>query len=448
MKNKWGRFCFPPHEAGNRNVPFYLTPATAAAAILLLAALARAQAPPQNESPLKLSGYLKNFSIAYRPAQPEGPADATTDQPLLGQSNVRLRLNLDYAPSDSLLVRVAYDISPRIQDPLFFRASPFAVSISTGTYRAADFRNPIVPGPDDTPGSFGLYHNLDRLSLQLKTRWGDLIVGRQPVAWGSARVVNPTDVIAPFSFYELDKEERFGVDAVRFRAPLSALGEIDAGYVFGDRLRFDRSAFFLRGRTHVAKTDLSAVVVGFQEDLLLGIDAARSIGGSGVWLEAAWVRPDALNSLRPKPAAYARLSAGIDRSLGSRLYGFLEYHYSSAGAVRPSGYVERLSTPAYTRGTVYLLDRHYLSLGATWQATPLIPITGLVIWNAGDGSAAVAPSAEYNISQNIYVGGGVYLGIGERPGTPLMGPGSFPPVLNSEFGSYPDFAYLSFRVYF
>ncbi len=417
-------------------------------ALALGLALGLAGAPPLRAegNALKLSGYLKNFSIMYRPADPVNPA-AAPSQPLLGQSNTRLRLTLSVSPGGSTTYLMAYDISPRIQDPLFFRASPFAVSIPTGSYRLADFRTPVFPDAGDPAGSFGLYHNLDRLSVTFKTRLGDLIVGRQPVAWGSGRLTNPTDVIAPFSFYELDKEERTGVDAVRFRLSLSDLSEIDAGYVFGRSFRFARSAFYLRNTLHVVKTDLSFVLVGFQEDLLLGLDLARSVGGSGVWLEAAYVFPDSLNRLSPKPQNYGRLTAGIDRSLTSKLYGFLEYHYNGAGSPDPASYVSRFSGPAYSRGTVYLMGRNYLSLGATYQAKPLVPVTGLVIWNATDGSFAFSPQAEYNVSQDIYLGGGAYLGLGRRPLTPLLGT-TLPPVLQSEFGSYPDFAYVSFRVYF
>jgi len=403
-------------------------------------------APARADQGLKLSGYFKSFSIAYRLPDPVDASGAPS-QPLLGQSLTRLRLSLSYAPSESVSYLIAYDISPRIQDPLFFHASPFAVSIATGSYRVADFRTPLIPGRDDPTGSFGLYHNLDRLSVTIKMKAGDLIIGRQPVAWGSGKVTNPTDVIAPFSFYELDKEERFGVDAVRYRLSLGTLSEFDAGYVFGEHFRFARSAFFVRDRLHVLKTDVSFMLIGYQDDLLLGLDLARSVGGSGVWLEAAYVEPDALNSASPKPPDYGRLTAGIDRSLTSKLYGFLEYHFNGAGSARPASYASLFSQPAYTRGTVYLMGRNYLSLGATYQASALITLTGLVIWNASDGSLALSPQAEYNISQNIYLGGGACLGLGRRPLTPLIGSSS-PPALRSEFGSYPDFAYVSFRVYF
>jgi len=396
---------------------------------------------------LKLSGYVKNFSMVFRLPEPLS-AEGTPDQPLLGLSNTRFRLSMSCAPTENLTLLVAYDVSPRIQDPFFFRTSPFLLAPEAGNYRIADFRTPLLPGPNDTAGSFGLYHNLDRLSVTIKMKFGDFILGRQPVAWGSGRVTNPTDIIAPFTFHELDKEERFGVDAVRLRIPLSALSELDAGYVFGRDARFSQSAFFLKTKVYWLKTDLAVLLLGFQEDVLLGLDLARSLGGSGVWLEAACVFPGALNHKTPKASRYARFTAGIDRGLSSRVYGFLEYHFNSAGASHPEGYASLFVQPAYRRGTAYFLGRHYLSSGLTFQATPLLSATGLIIWNLGDGSFALSPQAEYNISENIYLGAGFYLGLGRCPKTSLFDRAGTIPELRSEFGSYPDFAFLSFRIYF
>jgi len=409
------------------------------AAVLVLAA----PAPAADE--LKLSGYLKNFSVAFSLPEPEAEE---AEQGLLGMSQVRLRLALSYTPSSTIMFQAAYDISPRVQDPLFFQASPFVLTPEAGSYRVADFRTPIIPASGEPAGSFGLYHNLDRLSVTVRMKFGDLIVGRQPVAWGSGRVTNPTDIIAPFSFHELDKEERFGVDAVRLRVPLGALGELDTGYVFGRDFEFKSSAFFVRGKVNLLKTDVSLLLLGFQEDLLLGADIARSIGGAGVWFEAAYIFPGALNSAQPKALNYARITAGADHSLGDRAYGFLEYHYNSAGASQPADYFSLFTRPAYTRGTAYLMGRHYLASGLSFQATPLISTSGLILWNLTDGSLALSPQAEYNISENIYLGAGAYVGLGRRPLASLFGGAGAVAALRSEFGSYPDFAFLSFRVYF
>jgi len=414
------------------------------AVVVMACALAGLSSAAEN---LKLSGYFKNFSIMFSlpPADSQGNA---AQQPLLGISNSRLRLNLVYSPKEWISFQAAYDLSPRIQDPFFFQASPFAISLDPSGYRVTDLRTPLVPGKNDPVGSFGLYQNLDRLSVTARLPIGDLIVGRQPIAWGSGRVINPTDVIAPFSFHELDKEERYGVDAVRLRIPLASLSELDLGYIFGKSFAFDQSAFFIKNKFYVLKTDLTVLLLGFRRDLMIGLDLARAVGGAGAWLEAACVFPGALRQDGSNEDNYFRLTAGIDTSLNSRTYGFIEYHFNSAGSARPDAYPALFIKPAYVRGSVYLMGRHYISAGANYQLSPLVPVTGLIILNASDGSFALSVQAEYNVAENIYLGGGAYLGIGKRPGTPLY---SNPPqqaVLKSEFGSYPDFAFVSFRLYF
>jgi len=123
-------------------------------------------------------------------------------------------------------------------------------------------------------------------------------VGRQAIAWGNARIINPTDIIAPFSFNELDTEERRGVDAVRVRIPLGMMDELDLGVVAGRDFNRDRSAFFIRGKTYLLKTDLSLLMTGFRKHLMIGFDLSRSVGGAGIWLEAAHVSPFFSNGTR------------------------------------------------------------------------------------------------------------------------------------------------------
>jgi len=414
----------------------------------VLAVLILQAAPAGAGDRLSLRGYVKNFSILIMP-----PAsilgETTVDEPDLGAVNNRLRLEMAYRPSSWISVDIAYDVSPRIQDSRLFGQDLFFPGLTLPEYRLLDFRDILYPGPGQTPASFALYHNVDRFSVTVRTRGADIILGRQAVAWGSARVINPTDIIAPFSFNELDKEERLGVDAVRVRVPLGPLDELDMGAVAGRGFAPGKSAFFIRGKTYQLKTDVSGLVLAFRNHLLLGLDLARALGGAGLWAEAAWVVPDAFRKNIPeKEKCYARVSFGLDYSPSSRTYGFIEYHFSSAGAGRPEDYIRLLNTTPYQDGAVYLLGRHYLNFGTTVQLSPLVPFTVLVILNLNDGSAVLAPQLEYNIAENIYLAGGGYIGFGKRPET-ILAPIDSPPLLfHSEFGAYPDMIFASFRIYF
>ncbi len=386
-----------------------------------------------------VSGYLKSYSNLYAfPDYTLGPF--TVNPPPEGAVSNRLRLKLRWPCLDWASIDIAYDISTRIQE--FSLLSPDLATGAVGrVYRVTDLDSRLYPQQGDRISSFGLFQNLDRAELEFKVSKVDIYVGRQAIAWGTARVVNPTDILTTFSYTSLDTEDRFGVDAIRARWAISFMSELDVGLVAGSDFEPKNSAAFVRYKTYVAKTDLTWIIAGFREHLMAGFDLARSIGEAGGWLEVAQVWPKLLASNNnPRPDSYLRLSAGADYNLGPNTYGFIEYHYNQAGTSDPAEYRRLVSTPAYTDGAVYLLGEHYLTPGITHQITPLVTGTAEVLANLSDQSAYIALSIEYSIAENIYLQGGGYIGLGPGP----TGFGSF----SSEFGSYPEIAYGSFRYYF
>ena len=365
------------------------------------------------------------------------------DESIIGAVNNRLRLNCTYAPTDPLSFDLSYDFAPRIQDPSLFSEPPIAGAAGSLHYRAVDFDATIYPGKDDLDGSFGLFQNLDRASIAYGADFGDITIGRQAIAWGSARVVNPTDVIAPYAYNQLDTEDRIGVDAVRVQIPIGVLGEFDTGYVFGQNLAFEKSAFFLRSQLNAVETDFAISLLGFHEHLMTGFDIARGIGGAGFWLEAAYVYANAFDGENGEAENYFRASIGLDYSFGGVSYGFIEYHFSGAGAGEPGDYLANLDRPAYTDGAVYLMGKHYFVPGLTFQITPLISLSGVVLSNIADPSVFPSLQVEYNFAQDIYLSAGGFIGIGKRPKTE-----NEETQFRSEFGGYPTLLFSSFRIYF
>lgn len=399
-------------------------------------------------SPISITGYYKNFSTALKQPNVEH-LPGYTDRPMVGAVTNRLRLQADARLSRKVSLNAAYDFSPRIQDRSLFEQSALSIGLNTFAYRAADIDQRLYPQDSDDLESFAVLQNLDRLFLTVHAPWADVYVGRQAISWGSARVINPTDVIMPFMFNDLDVEDRVGVDAVRVRTPVGMMSEIDAGYVFGDDFAFNRSAPFLRTRLYHWRTDITLMTVGFRRNLLVGFDVTRSVGGAGVWIESAYVFAGALDKhLRDADEDYFRTSIGADYSLRNGTYLFAEYHFNQAGACHPDDYLSDMQTVAYREGAVYLMGRHYLTPGITYQITPLITLTGEAMVNLCGPSLFILPRVDYNISENIYIAGGIYLGVGGGPRVtyyPRTGPEI---VLRSEFGSYPDIFFTSFRIYF
>ncbi|MYA70338.1 hypothetical protein F4009_00655 [Candidatus Poribacteria bacterium] len=382
----------------------------------------------------QVGGYYKNFSTVFNSPFP--------DAPITGIVVNRLRLNLSHTPTDTLSFAVAYDFTPRVQDPLLFSQSPFAVGVASSRYRVVDFDALIYPSTDAAMGSVGIYHNLDRAAVQFSTDFADFSIGRDAIAWGSARIINPTDTIAPYTYDQLDTEDRVGIDAVRVRIPVGVMGEVDTGYILGNNFDFDKSAVFLRTQLNAAETDFSILLLEFQRDLLIGLDVARGIGGAGFWLETAYVLVEPFDDAPDASDNYLRTSVGLDYSFGGETYGFIEYHFNGAGARKPENYLANLEQSAYTRGGVYLLGRHYLAPGFTHQLTPLISFSGQMLFNLSDPSTFVAPQIAYNVAEDIHLSVGGFVSIGKRP---KNGESS---EFQSEFGSYPNLFFSSFRVYF
>jgi len=399
--------------------------------------------------PLRLTGYFKNFSVIYD--MPDTDFSLLTAYPATaGSVTNRLRLDGSMPLGNTVRLEASYSIAPRVQDKALFDNDPLLSSGDPPAYRVDDMNARLYPDKISSISSFAVYQNLDRAFVSVALPAADIFVGRQAIAWGAARSVNPTDVIAPYAYTDLDTEDRIGVDAIRVRVPLGLLGEIDAGYVAGKDFAFDRSAFFLRGTLNTAGTDLSAMLVGFRENLMIGLDLTRAIGGAGFWVEGAYVVVDGMSDNGDGVGDdYLRLTTGLDYSFGSRTYGFVEYHYNQAGSNDAGDYAANRATTAYREGAVYLLGEHYVIPGLVYQFTPLVTGTAQAWINAGDPSVSVVPNIEYNIAENIYLSGGAYIGVGKSSEV-LRGPFGIPTGINfrSEFGAYPDFYYGSFRVYF
>lgn len=386
-----------------------------------------------------LDGYYKNFSVVYSLPEISFAPYALGDGELGSVSNrLRVETGFRYRP---VTVQAAYAVVPRIQDHAFFGRLLLPLNPDPYGYRVTDFDALLYPDDVSDARSFGIYHNLDRALLSLSLPWADIYVGRQAIAWGSARVINPTDVIAPYAFTELDTEYRIGVDAVRMRVPIGFMGEIDLGYVGGEDFAWDKSAAFARGKYYLWQTDMSAMIVAFRENLMIGVDVARSVGGAGVWVEMAHVIGDALNSR--DDSSYFRATLGADYAFGEKSYGFVEYHFNGPGSNYNEDYLGLFDKIAYREGNVYLLGKHYLIPGFTYNVTPLFSATGEALVNLGDPSLVLIPSIDYNIAENVYIGGGGYIAMGK--GVRRIGPFAF---VESEFGMYPDIYYLSFRIYF
>ena len=411
-----------------------------ALSLALLAAPALAGGPRMSAP--QVSGYLKHFAIASDPPAIVGTAGGGPVQGL-ATSRLRLRGSVDRGP---LYVEAAWEVAPLVQPEGGLSDGGELPRPAAAAYRVTDVRRRLHPWSGGPAGAFEVHQNLDRLLLSWTAPRGDVIVGRQPIAFGSARVVSPTDVLTPFAYEALDRDERPGVDAVRLRLPVGALGELDAGWVLGHDFEARHGAVYLRGRGHLRGLDAGGLVGRIRRHWLLGLDLARAVGDAGAWLEAARVRAHGARD-------YTRLSAGVDRNLTRDVFGFVEYHYNGAGGDDPSTYVSRAHATAFADGGVFLLGRHYLAPAVLWQVSGLLSLTVQSLVNLDDHSWLAGPRSEYSITEDVYAELGAFVGVGSGLSSwviapPWTGEAAAGLAPSSEFGLYPDMLFASVRWYF
>jgi hypothetical protein len=370
----------------------------------------------QVQAESRFSGYLKNYSLIQDEIDFSG---FQADKIYSSQFSGRAMLDM---LGESFSIQVHYELG---RD---FNSDESGLNIAApgrNSYRLTDITS--------TPGENNLKsvnrQNLDRLNIQFSLEAGDLTVGRQPITFGSARIINPTDVFLPFDVQTLNTEYRAGIDAIRFQRPVGQLSELDLGVVLGDDAS-NNSAAFARLKSNLGGSDLELTLIRFSEQNLIGIGIESTLGQFGTWLEAASVTGD---------ESYVRGSIGLDYGFGGSWFGMLEYHYNGAGAEQPKDYLNRIESTPFRAGGVFLLGKHYLIPSLNWQISPLTTASLQLLRNLKDGSMFVNLAADFSLHENLYLGISYFGFSGDEPTLPNLA---------SEYGANPDRLIINLRYYF
>ena len=101
-----------------------------------------------------------------------------------------------------------------------------------------------------------VWHDVDRLSLTWYTGVADVTAGRQAITWGISNVYPVADLWAQFSPFELDTEEKPGIDAIRLLSYPGDGLELDA--VVADRGSSELFSAGIRANLSLSWVDLYA----------------------------------------------------------------------------------------------------------------------------------------------------------------------------------------------
>lgn len=292
-------------------------------------------------------------------------------------------------------------------------------------YRIIQFESPVI----ELKKQYSLLSNLDRLSINWEAENFSLIIGRQPLSFGSGRAVNPTDVFSPFSFMAIDTEERNGVDALRLRMQVGEMSQWDIGILFGKNFAQAESAIYSQINLSLEHFEIRPMLAYFKQATLLGLDVATSIQGASLWFESALVTPLDL-------PAYFRYVLGADRQIHQKISLFIEYHYNGAGTMAVGDYSKKQSDFAGIKGGVFLSGKNYFDLGLAYSLSALLNMGFVIKHNINDDSTFIALNIEWNAYEDFYWNIGSFVGFNTGSNA------------TSEFAALNETLYSQLRYYF
>lgn len=403
----------------------------------------------EEEYGLELSGYARTFTGAshlyWLDAEdvPEPVRQAGGDIPdVSGLSAEVIRLQWQAAVSEVLTLE--------LHNEFFFQVSnaggggignsgaygQLGLSSSRQPDRTVDLRSEIL---DENGLRFT--HDIDRLAAHIYTDVADITVGRQGITWGKSMIFPVADLWSRFSPFELDTEQKPGIDAVRALFYPSLSSEIDV--VIADRGSLEDLSGGVRGSFTVGKFDLMFAGGKFWEELMALAGASVVVGKTKMRAEAVlpW-------DLEDSELQLPRATAGVEYFSPSVVFG-AEYHFNGTGAAQAEDYVEQAGSEEFLRGESYFLGRHYLGLFTSYTGVDRLTLGLSAIGNLLDPSVVAVPTVRYEIAQNTTIGIGSYVGIGEEPAFRMV---SMPPgmetSLGSEFGTFGAFYFAELAAYF
>jgi hypothetical protein len=238
---------------------------------------------------------------------------------------------------------------------------------------------------------------LDRAFVSVQTGRLRIKLGKQPLAWGTGYVWNPTEVIPAKSFVD-PGYERDGETALRFELNLPG-PRVQAMFLPGPDL--GRSGMVLRLAGNIAGFDWG--VTGTRRTTtagLTGVERTATMAGGqfkgelfgpGVWAEGGYWWPDS-------GSGWYRACAGLDYTLGTRTYLLAEYFRNSPGLAGEYSLQDWLARAIGDRDW---LGRDYLFVGLFQPLLGFHQVGLSALANLDDRSLVLVPVLSLGLSDNL-----------------------------------------------
>lgn len=285
---------------------------------------------------------------------------------------------------------------------------------------------------------------IDRLNFHTDHGSVSWTLGRQAIGFGRISLFSPLDVIAPFPPDAVDVDVRPGVDAVKINSYFGLAGQLGSIAVFGDEA--DHNSYLLTAGENIAKLDLLFLGGRLRGRSMVGVGLAGELGMVGLKSEISCYRGTDVG--RAGGDLHDQFSVAALESwyrFDNGLILIAEYLYNGFGSKDPQKYSAVANSAPIKEGLGFLLGRHYLLLGPSYQIHPLATLSGLLIYNLKDDSMLLRPLLAVSLADNLQLDLFWSFTSGRNPSRDQL---TGLPVVRSEFGSLAESGGLFLRWYF
>ncbi|CUU09627.1 hypothetical protein JGI3_00158 [Candidatus Kryptobacter tengchongensis] len=337
------------------------------------------------------SGYILNFSI-YQNLKTEFARSFNIDKNLfLILGRIRLRPEFKFQHESSIYLE--YEISTFFHSAkLFF--NPNEITLRRQLYK---LKWNLI-----NEQNIKAYHFVDRFYFRKDFDFGNLIIGRQRISWGTGRIWNPTDLFNPINPADFSKIEKDGADALTMKIYLGNF--TDLHFVFNPSDKFKNNNFGFRLRSNLRKIDFSFMSGIFDKRAIAGFDFAGNFFNAGIRGEAI-ISAD----LKNLNSNFTKFVLGFDNQFTKGLYALIEYYFNGEGKTKKEEYeIERL-----IKGEILNLSKNYVYSSVIYNFNPILSLSLSANKNLNDKSGFISSLIHCSLSDNSELGLGVILFFGD-----------------------------------
>lgn len=239
----------------------------------------------------------------------------------------------------------------------------------------------------------------DRFYVDMDREKWHLRVGRQRINWGINQQFNPNDLFNPFNLFDIDYEERPGVDAIRYERYTGMLSSWEVAVAPGDSIKDLVAAY--RYRTNYKGYDLQAIVGKWRTRVALGGGWSGNIKKAGFSGEFTYFLPyKDLPDINPALTNFV-LSTSIDHAFLDGPFVSLGYLYNFRGTSDPTLFNLLGGNFGQTSPYNPMPFRHTLTSAVLFSVDELTSAS-LTMLSTPQAEIFIAiPSVNYSIKQNL-----------------------------------------------